>query len=298
MEIAILPGATCAVVRIKIDKYIDGYQYQTQWKILYKRHSESSYTSASGEDSINHNSDEIYGYGPIFYDLEGLDANTEYDIKLQITYPNITNNETPVKTFETCSEGNFDFESVTSTSSSTPQAFYTNVDTFKECMIAVGYNYYVTNQRASSYMYPRTDPFIISIKYGGNVSGSGASASFKGTINMGGNYNDLTTYVHEYRHVLGLAGTENHLYHGDDPCSMGFYRDWSNQKIYYQNICDIASFTRGIDDGSMEIYMFYGENSVDSKYIPRWKNSSSSRKILLGFFLLKALGLNDITIVY
>ena len=39
--------------------------------------------------------------------------------------------------------------------------------------------------------------------------------------------------------------------------------------------------------------MFYGENAVDSMYIEK-RNGYK----LLGFFLLKALGLNDVEIVY
>ena len=125
------------------------------------------------------------------------------------------------------------------------------------------------------------------------INSHGAAAltdGFKGTIYMA-SWN-IGTLIHEYRHYLGLspkAGKPDFLYHGDDPCDAGF--DRTNHPEYCSNISRVAGFARGIDSDEMEIYMHHGENAVDDHYIPEDNN-------LLGFFLLKALGLNDITIVY
>lgn len=309
MDISIIPGATCAVIRIKINAYVN--DTLTKWRLGYKIYSASTYTYTEEMycEEGNNITGNLYGYGPLFYDLDGLQPNTKYKIKLQVTEgdESIENLETPVKTFTTCpevSEQNQFTLDITSTSGCPDETTFRNkVSSFIDCMRAVGYDYTVTNTRSKTPMTNTGGKFKTSIQYGGNSAGSGADTSFKGVIHMGSQYENLSAYVHEYRHFLGLSEQPDNVrgYHGDDYCGMGFSRRnnyYPEEYPYYQNICKVAGFSRGIDDGSMEIYMFNSENSVDSKYIPREKNSSSSRKILLGFFLLKALGLNDITIVY
>ncbi len=303
MDISIIPGATCAVIRIKINAYVN--DTLTKWRLGYKISSASTYTYTEEmycEEGHNITGN-LYGYGPLFYDLDGLQPNTKYKIKLQVTEgdESIENLETPVKTFTTCSlisEQNQFTLDITSTSGCPDETVFRNkVSSFIDCMRAVGYDYTVTNTRSKSPMTNTDGKFKTSIQYGGNSIGSGADTSFKGVIHMGNQYENLGAYVHEYRHFLGLSEQPDNVrvYHGDDYCGMGFSRyNNSEEYTYYQNICNVAGFSRGIDDGSMEIYMFNSENSVDSVYIM----SSLSGTQYLGFLLLKALGLNDINIVY
>ena len=295
MEISIIPGATCAVIRIKIKVKSDSVY--TKWKLLYKKTSESTYTGETEEVTVY--SRAVYGYGPFFYDLDGLEPNTSYDIKLVIVSNSSAlpkDTESSVKTFTTCSIGDFEFkDAALQDGHETQEEFDQFMASFKAKMIAVGYDYKITEERSP---HPYNDGTYFSANVYLNESRAdelvpGCEAvthgGYKGTIylkNVG-----LSTLCHEYRHFLGLArGTGfAYCYHGDDTSDAGFGR------VRYPERCStisrVAGFTRGIDSDEMEIYMFNGENSVDGTYI-------SDGGTYLGFILLKALGLNDVEIVY
>ena len=296
MDISVLVGATCAVIRIKICAWVGSYE--TKWKFYYKKASESTYTQTD-ELACYHN--DVYGKGPMFYDLTGLEPETTYNLKLVITNgdPSLPA-QTSEKTFTTEPIGDFEFKDSgfsDYSGSMTLDAFNNFLDWFKNCYKSVGYDYKITEARALS---PYNDGTYFSAKIYVDESkvnsyGAGAlSYGYKGTIYLKtfGSTWDKGALIHEYRHYLGLSsGTSGDIcnYHGDDPSGAGF--DRASHSEYCSNISKVVGFARGIDSDDMEIYMFYGENSVDSMYIPQGDN-------LLSFFLLKALGLNDVEIVY
>ena len=307
MDIAIIPGATVAVVRMRVKAKVNNTF--TKWKLVYKKASDSTYNLESPEWQYNaymqYNPEGIYGLGPIFYDLTNLEPETTYNIKLVIVSGDSSlPQETSPKTFTTCALGDFEFKSRTYDNSSyTEEQFNTFLDWFKDCMIAVGYDYKVTSERTK---HPFSDGSYFSAPVEANQSqlknrGAYGSCSYGATMTLGYfNLNedyDKHSIVHEYRHFLGLAGN-GIKYHGDIYDS-SFYRSgfYDNPNFpaaqYCAKITEITSFTRGVDSKDMEIYSFYGENAVDTKYIP-----SPYGYRFLGFMLLKALGLNDITIVY
>lgn len=310
MDIAIIPGATVAVVRIKIkakvtniDTDIDTY---TKWKLLYKPIYNHNYFET---EELQYNSPGVYGYGPLFYDLTNLEPNTKYCIKLVITEcdESITIRETSEKSFTTVSEGTFAFKSREYKNSTDTQEEFNNIlDWFENCMIASGYDYNITNERTERPFRDNiASPKVIADADYLSRRGAGGTASNKGDItlryfNINSNY-DKKVILHEYRHFLGLSD-DDIQYHGDCWHNYGTWHrtgygsgyGYFPQAIeYYNNICKVTSFSRGVDTEDMEIYMYYGENSVDSMYIP---DNSGWR--YLGFMLLKALGLNDIYIAY
>ena len=312
MNISIIPGATCAVVRMKIKAKV-GSTY-TRWKLLYKKSSASSYSET---EEMQYDSSCVYGNGPLFYDLTGLSTNTTYNIKLVITTQGGgLPSETSVSTFQTCASGVFDFKSRTFLNAEddlTEDDFNALCDWFKNQMIAVGYSYRVTNTRSKS-PFANTDYFAADISVDADTlraKGSGGESNYKEPIvlryvDVNGIY-DRQALVHEYRHFLGLSsnagvGTGGFIYHGD-VSSPGFWRDETNESIqaqslqYCKNISRVYGFARGCDTDEMEIYMFHGENAIDTTFLNSRKPVYDGWR-LLGFMLLKALGLNDITIVY
>ena len=300
MNIAIIPGATCACIQIKIKAKVGNVV--TRYQLLYKKSSESSY---SGETPILDYNTNTYGLGPLFYDLTGLEPNTTYNIKLSVTQGGTgIPSESSVKTFTTCSLGVFDFKEkvfIDDEDGKTEDDFEVFCDWFKETMIAVGYNYMITEQRSKSPFNNTGEfegcfaPTIRANNTACSARGAAGLCGYKGAIDLASiNVNDYYSkqcVVHEYRHFLGLS-SGSYQYHGD-VWECGFDRDRDAQDAANcETISKVTGFARGVNEG-MEIYMFYGENAVDSNYI-----GVSNGYKLLGFFLLKALGLNDITIVY
>lgn len=312
MTISIIPGATCAVIRIKINGKVN--KTLTYWKFSYKKKTASSYTdtetmSCESEKTFSFGTKtwtntHVYGFGPVFYDLNGLDPNTTYQIKLVVTNSSgtPTGSETSVKEFTTVSPGNFDYgeTSFIASDRGTEEDFNELLDWFKSCMIAVGYDY-ALNQQLSK--LPRSDKNVFSTDIYADrdrCRQSGAGGLTLGdtiylrytTVNE--SY-DKSAFVHEYRHTLGLGGSgAGSRYHGD-VWDYGFSRNRDSQDAQNcSNISRVTGFTRGVDNDEMEIYMFYGENAVDTVYIPEYDGGWR----YLGFFLLKALGLNEVNIVY
>lgn len=274
MDISILVGATCAVVRIKIKTYVNNTK--TKWQILYKKAS----SSGNFEYSPELDYESVYGGGPLFYDLTGLEQNTRYAIKMVVTSGYNAGAETSVKYFTTCANGDFDYAETRYMDSASHQAgFNTLLDIFKNSMIAVGYN----GKEAKVYCKKS------------EVGNSGAITYYgSGLIYLKEDNLSFQVLAHEYRHFLGLSLSRKDLficYHGDDPCGEGFSRGTN----WFKNICKVIGFCRGRDEEDSEVYMFFGENSIDSIEIPR---EESDMYNLLQIFLLKALTGNSITIVY
>ena len=293
MDISIIPGATCAVIRIKIIARVN-YTY-TEWKILYRKKGVSTYTELGPMRSY---SDGVYHAQNIFYDITDLSPNTTYQVKLVVTTKGDSSipSETSQKEFTTVSLGDFEFKDSEILSGTTSQEnFDALLNMFKEKMIAVGYDYKVTEERSPN---PYNDGTYFSAKVyidpdSATYGSGGYCSGYKGKIVLYNAYPDgsnIGTLVHEYRHYLGLSSTvgQQLMFHGDDPCNAGFDRD--DYPEYCSTISRVIGFACGIDTDEMEIYMFYGENSVDG-IISRGSG-------LLGFMLLKALGLNDVNIVY
>lgn len=289
MDISVIPGATCAVVRIKIDAFRNGTR--TYFAIDYKK--SSSYTWISGTE-MNCENKSLYGSGPMFYDLTGLEPETEYDVRLRVASGDASLPTQVAKTFTTCALGDFEFKDsrIINYDGSDTSGFAELLDWFKNNMIAVGYDYKITEERSPN---PYNDGTYFSAKVYVNadeVAKHGASAfvdgGYKGDIIMCAfNSNHRHVLVHEYMHYLGLAGrifSDDFLYHGDDPCEAGFDRE--THSTYCNNISKVYGFSFGRDSDDMEVYLFYGENSAPDG------------DGLLYFFILKALGLNDITIIY
>ena len=96
MNISILVGANRATVRLKVNGKVNGTDI-TKVKFLYRKETVSEYTETD-EYELKTNGD-IYGYGPFFYDLNGLEPDTKYYIKMAVT--NADNIETEEKIFTT-----------------------------------------------------------------------------------------------------------------------------------------------------------------------------------------------------
>lgn len=311
ISISIIPGATVAVVRIKIkaavlnENYeISGENSYTKWKLYYKPiDSSDDYIST---EELWYNNDKIYGEGPLFYDLTNLEQNTPYCIKLVITGGDVydINTESDEKVFTTTSlpVNSFKFQNVEYKSDDIKPAADELLGWFEDCMNAVGYDYVKTNDRTDpQYKFPNNIALPTTVDCNPDHLQQGAGGGYnKGDIIL--RYFQKSTLVHEYRHFLGLSmGDETSKciqYHGDSDRNFGTWNrtGWNNAypdaKIYYKNICDVYGFSRGVDpEENMEIYVFYGENSVDSTFINHGYQ-------YLSFMLLKALGLNDINIVY
>lgn len=281
MDISIIPGATVAVIRIKIKTCIDGVD--TVWKLCYRPEGTSNYTQIT---NLTYDSDSIYGGGPLFYDLTGLTENTSYNIKLVVTDAGDDNmvGQYIEKTFTTVSKGNFDFngrEYGEGLRVGNEDDFNELLDWFKECMEAVGYDATITNSITPSSYNTYFSPVIIAYN---NYQFDGQS-SYGSSIHISST--NKGTLIHEYRHFLGLSSSAVNMgYHGDAG-TPPLRRDSNNS--YYQTVKNVYSFYIGADEnneGEEEIYIFYGENSLpDTAYY-------------LDFMILKALGLNDINIVY
>lgn len=295
MDISIIPGATCAVIRIKIVATVNNIL--TKWKILYRKKGVSTYTEEGPMSSFQTNEFPLFRAKTLLYDLDGLEPNTTYQIKLVVTEKGDSNipSETSQKEFTTCSLGDFEFKDYAILSgTSTQESLEELVNEFKARMIAVGYDYKVTEERSPN---PYNDGTYFSAKFyidpdSATFGSGGYCDGYKGKIVLYSGYiSNIPSLIHEYRHYLGLSSSygQQFLFHGDDPCGAGF--DRANHPQYCSTISRVAGFPVGIDTDEMEIYMFYGENSVDGTYIPR-------SNCYMGYMLLKALGLNDVNIVY
>ena len=137
MNISILVGANRAVVRLKVNGKVNGTDI-TKVKFLYRKETASEYTETD-EYELSANGS-IYGYGPFFYDLNGLEPETKYYIKMAVT--NADNLETEEKSFTTCRLGSFEFNDTgyLDTDTKYQEKFFTCLEDFKEIMIGIGYN--------------------------------------------------------------------------------------------------------------------------------------------------------------
>ena len=287
MDISIIPGATIAVVRMKIKTYVN-YEY-TQWELHYSTNPQFNNDNVI---ELNCESEGIYGGDgcPLFYDLTGLTQETTYYIKLVVTYSGDNMmGTTVVKSFDTVKEGNFEFNGseYNGIRDGNQEQFEDLLEWFKGCMKAVGYDAKLTNSITPS----RYDEYFSPVVTTYNSSSFGGQSSYGSTIQI--STVDRGTLVHEYRHFLGLSSSAVMLgYHGDatsPPLLRDYGQLFPDRYPYYQTIKNVYSFYLGADEnneGEEEIYIFYGENSLpDTSYY-------------LDFMILKALGLNDINIVY
>lgn len=287
MNISILVGANRATVRLKVNGKANGVDI-TKVKFLYRTETASEYTETD-EYELKTNGD-IYGYGPFFYDLNGLEPETKYYIKMAVT--NADNQETEEKSFTTCGLGVFEFNETgyLDTDGTNQKNFFACLENFKERMIGIGYNYITFGERI-------LETYKNKLNEEGGLSAKVYCDSYKvgeaGAVTVGrylGNiyvkpYIDLDRLLHEYRHFCGLSYDG---YHG----AIVKGPEFASFPEYSSNISKVVSFCRGGDGENFEIYMYNGENSIDSNIIRRVGGK------LLGFFLLKALSLNDIDIIY
>ena len=286
MNISILVGANRVTVRLKVNGKANGVDI-TKVKFLYRKETVSEYTETD-EYELSANGS-IYGYGPFFYDLNGLEPETKYYIKMAIT--NADNEETEEKSFTTCGLGVFEFNDTgyRDTDGTYQERFFTCLANFRERMIGIGYNYITFGERTLRDVTDRlNEEGGLSAKVYGDSHHTGEAAgtsSYLGEINLMPMYSTLSTLLHEYRHFCGL---DYEGYHGEITVGPEF----AHLPEYSSNISKVVNFCRGGDSENFEIYMYNGENSIDSNIIPRVEGK------LLGFFLLKALSLNDIDIVY
>ena len=288
MNISILIGANRAIVRLKVNGKANGVDI-TKVKFLYRTETASEYTETD-EYELSANGD-IYGYGPFFYDLNGLEPETKYYIKMAVT--NADNQETEEKSFTTCGLGVFEFNDTgyLGTSDYFQKVFFTCLENFRERMIGIGYNYITFGERTLEENKSKLNEegglsakvYCDSSEVGeaGGVTVNG----YLGKIYLGPG-TGLNTLLHEYRHFCGL---DYDGYHGDLTVGPKF----GDFPEYSSNISKVVNFCRGGDSENFEIYMYNYENSIDSNII---QTAGGGR--LLGFFLLKALSLNDIDIVY
>lgn len=288
MNISILVGADRATVRLKVNGKANGVDI-TKVKFLYRTETASEYTETD-EYELKANGD-IYGYGPFFYDLNGLEPETKYYIKMTVT--NADNLETEEKSFTTCGLGVFEFKKTgyLDTDTKHQENFFTCLKNFKERMIGIGYNYITFGERAlgiNKGILNEEGGLSAEVYYDSSEVGeaAGLTHGYLGKIYLGP-WPGLNTLVHEYRHFCGL---DYNGYHGNLKRGPKFGDE--KLKEYSSNISKVVNFCRGGDGENFEVYMYNGENSIDSNIIPRVAGK------LLGFFLLKALSLNDIDIVY
>lgn len=289
MNISILVGANRATVRLKVNGKVNGTDI-TKVKFLYRKETVSEYTETD-EYELKTNGD-IYGYGPFFYDLNGLEPETKYYIKMAVT--NADNIETEEKIFTTCGLGSFEFNKTgyLDTDTKNQEKFFTCLKDFKERMIGIGYNYITFGERAlgiNKGILNEEGGLSAKVYCSSSKAGDsgGLTYGYLGDIYISPKRFDLYVLSHEYRHFCGLSYDG---YHGDLKRGPKF----GNEKLkeYSSNISKVVNFCRGGDDENFEIYMYNGENSIDSNIIPRVAGK------LLIFFLLKAISLNDIDIVY
>lgn len=299
MDISILYGARCAVVRMYIK--VNNRGNDVSWKILYRDEASAEY---SGTSVLTRSSLDVYGGGPLFVDLDGLSAETKYFVKLQVVdgagvYSNGA--ETQEKSFTTVSDTTFSFGLTQFKNSPDGQEkFNAMLNKFKASMEAVGYDSILHVQRAPNIQesaYPNGLRVNVTADAEECISkGVGAYTSgYKGPITVrhcGASGEPLRIFLHEFRHAFGLLDGDI-LYHSGDPVRAGFGS--TTGPAYCENVSKVVGFSRGCDTGDYEIYMFYGENSVDDVDIPKEERAGYR---YISFFLLKALGLNDINIVY
>lgn len=287
MNISILVGANRATVRLKVNGKVNGVDI-TKVKFLYRKETVSEYTETD-EYELSANGS-IYGYGPFFYDLDGLEPETKYYIKMAVT--NADNIETEEKSFTTCGLGVFEFNETgyLDTDTKNQEKFFTCLENFKERMIGIGYNYITFGERTLEENKSKlNEEGGLSAKVYCDSYKIGAAAAvtygYLGKIYLGASHSNLSVLLHEYRHFCGLSFDG---YHGE----LNQGPKFAKFPEYSSNISKVVNFCRGGDGENFEIYMYNGENSIDSNII----QESGGR--LLNFFLLKALSLNDIDIVY
>ena len=288
MNISILVGANRATVRLKVNGKANGTDI-TKVKFLYRKETVSEYTETD-EYELSANGS-IYGYGPFFYDLDGLEPETKYYIKMVVT--NADNQETEEKSFTTCELGVFEFNDTgyLDTDTKYQEEFFTRLEDFKERMIGIGYNYITFGERTLEENKSKLNEegglsakvYCDSYKVG--EAGAVTVGGYLGNIYVKPGGPSLYTLLHEYRHFCGLSYDG---YHG----ALTIGPKFASFPEYSSNISKVVNFCRGGDSENFEIYMYNYENSIDSNIIQR----SGGR--LLSFFLLKALSLNDIDIVY
>lgn len=283
MNISILVGADRATVRLKVNGKANGVDI-TKVKFLYRTETASEYTETD-EYELKTNGD-IYGYGPFFYDLNGLEPETKYYIKMVVT--NADNQETEEKSFTTCRLGVFEFNDTgyLDTDGTYQKNFFTCLENFRERMIGIGYNYITFGERTLEENKSKLNEEgglsakVYCDSYEVGEAGAVTVGRYLGNIYVKPDIG-LDRLLHEYRHFCGLSYDG---YHG--AIKFAFFPEYSS------NISKVVNFCRGGDGENFEIYMYNGENSIDSNIIRRVGGK------LLSFFLLKALSLNDIDIVY
>lgn len=286
MDISILVGANCAAVRMKVNGKTGNDL--TRVKFFYRKETDTEYAETNEYYVQAYGT--TYGYGPFFYDLNGLEPETKYYIKMVVT--NVGGLETQEKSFTTCKLGVFEFNDTGYFDTDNRQnAYFTLLENFRAKMIGVGYDYIVFGERTlpeNSKYLDENGGLSAKVYCDSRKVGDAAAVTvggYMGKIYLSPGYTSSDTLLHEYRHFSGLVYSG---YHGDIMTGPKF----ANFPEYSSNISKVVNFARGGDGENFEIYMYNRENSIDDRIIPRMGGKN------LGFFLIKALGLNDIDIVY
>lgn len=262
-QIAVMCGATCAIVRI-----LTTAAYTSGWKLYYKRNSASTYSSVSLQRYTN-----LHFLGSSWSaEINGLSAQTTYQFYV------VTGDESNRITATTCPNGTFRYllgfaEGTDPTAYSSQYTFLEGLlEEFKEKMIGIGFN---INAFDSSW----TPSFLLD---------ASASASYtedvKGAIHMrtsnllpGNEPRIRYTIAHEFRHALFFDYDLLLEYASDAPSER-----LPSTQTGMQNFYKILSF-HSCNGNQREVYAFYGENTA---------TESQTTQYLFTLFELKAFGLN------
>ena len=127
MDISILVGANCATVRMKVNGKTGNDI--TRFKFFYRKETDTEYAETNEYYVQAYGT--TYGYGPFFYDLNGLEPETKYYIKMVVT--NVGGLETQEKSFTTCKLGVFEFNDTGYFDTDNRQnAYFTLLENFKK----------------------------------------------------------------------------------------------------------------------------------------------------------------------
>ena len=263
-QIAVMCGATCAIVRVlTTSAYSSG-----SWTLYYKRSADSTYSSVSLQRYSNLHfissswSAEVYG----------LSAQTTYQFYV------VAGSESNHITANTCSLGVFRYSLgfADGTDPTTYSSQYTFLEAlleeFKTKMIGIGFN-------IDSFDSSWTPSFLLDAS-----ASSSYTEDVKGAIHMrtsnlvSGNEPRIRfTIAHEFRHALFLD-YDMFLDYASDAPSERLPQTQTGMDNFYK----ILSF-HSCNGNQREVYAFYGENTA---------TESQTVQYLFTLFELKAFGLN------
>lgn len=266
-QIAVMCGATCAIVRV-----LTTSAYSSGWTLYYKRSSASSYSSVS----LTRNSNLYFISSSWAAEVYGLSANTTYQFYV------VAGSTSNTITATTCQRGTFrytlDYAEGTSSSSYTSQYNFakTMLDEFQDKMIAVGFN---INTYDSSW----TPLFLVDANASSNYTTDLKDEIHLRTTGLFTGNEERTRFViaHEFRHLIFFDYNPS----GGAGPFLGYASDAESERLPstqagMENFYKMISF---LSCGTREIYGYYGENSGIE---------DQSHQYLITLFELKALAKN------